>query len=199
MRKSLVIGLTGGVGTGKSTVASILKELGLKIIDADRIAHQLLRPGTEVYRQVLTEFGPDILKPDGEIDRRRLGKIVFNDPEKRRLLEGITHPAIKAQIRAEVESYRAKGQDVVLEIPLLFEAKMEGEVDEVWVVAVSSPRQLQRIMERDALTPAEAQSRIKAQMPLSEKCARADVVINNEGTIADLRRQVKTLLKSRRR
>ncbi len=195
----MVIGLTGGVGTGKSTVASILKEVGLPVIDADQIAHQLLRPGTEVYRQVLTAFGPDILRPDGEIDRRGLGKIVFNDPEKRRLLEEITHPAIKAQIRAEVEGYKAKGQDVVLEVPLLFEAKMEEEVDEVWVVTASSQTQRQRIMARDGLTPAEAERRMQAQMPLAEKLARADAVIYNEGTIADLKSQVKTLLKSRGR
>ena len=176
MRKSLVIGLTGGVGTGKSTVASILKEVGLPVIDADQIAHQLLRPGTEVYRQVLTAFGPDILRPDGEIDRRGLGKIVFNDPEKRRLLEEITHPAIKAQIRAEVEGYKAKGQDVVLEVPLLFEAKMEEEVDEVWVVTASSQTQRQRIMARDGLTPAEAERRMQAQMPLTHSRMRSAAV-----------------------
>lgn len=198
MKKSLVIGLTGGLGTGKSTVASILKELGLTVIDADQIGHQLLRPGTGVYRQVLSGFGPEILKPNGEIDRRVLGKMVFNDPEKRRLLNGITHPAIKAQLRAEVDSLKAKGENVVLEVPLLFEAKMEEEVDEIWVVSASGPTQMQRIMERNGMTTTEAQSRIKAQMSLAEKIAQADVVIKNEGTIADLRKQVETLLKRRR-
>jgi dephospho-CoA kinase len=199
MGKSLVIGLTGGIGTGKTTVAQILKELGIKVIHADEIGHQLFTPGSKVYLEVLSSFGPRILQPDGEINRQALGRIVFADQEKRELLNSLTHPAIKARIRTEIKELKAKGKDVVLDLPLLFEAKMEEEVDEIWVVAVSLQTQLTRVMERNALSYAEAMSRINAQLPLAEKIARADLVIWNEGSKEELREKVELLLSSRSR
>lgn len=191
--QGIVIGLTGGIGTGKSTVAGILKGLGLKLINADQIGHQLLTPGTEVYYQLIESFGREILSPEGEIDRKVLGGIVFSDAKKRQILNNITHPAIKTKIMGEIGESRSRGEDVVVEIPLLFEAKLESLVDEIWVVAVSSQTQIQRVMVRNSLSQIEAVKRISAQMPLAQKIALADVVINNEGTLEELREKVKQI------
>ncbi len=190
MSKEIVIGLTGGIGTGKSTVARILKDLGLKLIDADQIGHEFLTSGTKVYNQLVKSFGEKILRPDGEIDREVLGGLVFSDAKKRQILNNLTHPAIREEIIEKIEESRGRGEDVVVEIPLLFEAKMESLVDEVWVVVASSQTQIQRVMIRGSLSRTEAIQRISTQMPLEQKKALADVVINNEGTLEDLRAKV---------
>lgn len=203
MEKGLVIGLTGGMGTGKSTVAQILQGLGLVVIDADQIGHQLLLPGTAVYEEVKRAFGPGILGPDGQIDRQALGKIVFADPAKRRRLNALTHPAIIARIKAEVQALKAEGKDVVVEVPLLYEAGLEAKeetgFDEIWVVAASPAVQLTRVQARDGLGAAAAEQRIQAQMPLSAKIARADVVVYNDGTVMELKEKVEKLLAARKR
>ncbi len=190
MSKGIVIGLTGGIGTGKSTVARILKDLGLKLIDADQIGHEFLTSGTKVYNQLVKSFGEKILRPDGEIDRKVLGGLVFSDAKKRQILNNLTHSAIREEIIEKIEESRGRGEDVVVEIPLLFEAKMESLVDEVWVVVASSQTQIQRVMIRGSLSRTEAIQRISTQMPLEQKKALADVVINNEGTLEDLRAKV---------
>jgi len=202
MGKGFVIGLTGGLGTGKTSVALILQALGLKMISADHIGHQLLKPGTDVYERVKAAFGPEILRGDGQIDRTALGKIVFQDPAERQRLNTLTHPAIIARIKAEVEELRRRGEDVVVEIPLFFEAKMtkeEAGVDEVWVVATSPATQLARVMARDGVDQEEARRRMAAQLSLGEKVDRADVVVYNEGKQAELKKEVQKLLMARKR
>ncbi|NLC53871.1 MAG: dephospho-CoA kinase [Firmicutes bacterium] len=203
MGKGFVIGLTGGLGTGKTTVARILQELGLTVINADQIGHQLLLPGTEVYEQVKQAFGPEIMDAVGRIDRQALGRIVFDDPEKRQRLNDLTHPAIIALIKAKVQALKQAGKDVVVEVPLLFEAGLEAKAetgfDEIWVVAASPAVQLARVQARDGLGTEEARRRIGAQMPLRAKIARADVVIYNDGTELELREEVEQILVARKR
>jgi dephospho-CoA kinase len=196
MAPGFVIGLTGGMWTGKTTVARILAGLGCTIIDADQIGHQLLTPGTEVYRKVRAEFGATVVGPDGWIDRSALGKIVFAHPEARRRLNQLMHPAIIAQIEAAIGELKANGADGVVEIPLLFEAGLENKaalsLDEIWVVAAAPAVQLARVMARNGLAEKEAERRIDAQMPLREKIDRADLVIYNDGTEAELKEKVVT-------
>lgn len=203
MAPGFVIGLTGGIGTGKTTVARILAGLGCTMINSDRIGHQLLEPGTEVYRKVRAEFGPVVVGPDGRIDRPALGKIVFHHPERRRRLNQLMHPVIIARIKAEAQELKANGRDVVIEIPLLFEAglaeKDEIGLDEIWVVAAAPEIQLARVMARDGLGIEEARRRIGAQLPLQEKIARADVVIYNNGDEGELKQEVADLLSARKR
>ena len=203
MGEGFVIGLTGGLGTGKTTVARILQGLGLTVIDADQIGHQLLQPGTEVYERVKQAFGPEIVEADGRIDRQTLGQIVFRDPDKRKRLNDLMHPAIIAQIKAEVHALKQAGKDVVVEVPLLFEAGLEAKAetgfDEIWVVAASPAVQLARVQARDGLGTEEARRRIAAQMPLSAKIARADVVVYNDGTEKELKEEVEQILAARKR
>ena len=201
MGKGFVIGLTGGLGTGKTTVALILQDLGLKMISADHIGHQLLQPGTDAYENVTAAFGPEIVRGDGGVDRAVLGKIVFGDPVKRQRLNALTHPAIIGRMKAEVEELRRRGEDGVVEIPLFFETKLtkeEAGLDEIWVVATSPETQLARIMARDGVDAEEAQRRIAAQLPLAEKMNRADLVVYNEGKPAELKEEVEKLLMARK-
>ncbi|NLY91192.1 MAG: dephospho-CoA kinase [Firmicutes bacterium] len=203
MSPGFVIGLTGGIGTGKTTVARILADLGCAVISSDRIGHQLLEPGNEVYEKVKAEFGPGILRPGGRIDRAALGKIVFHHPGRRQRLNQLTHPEIIARVKAETRRLKAAGRDVVVEIPLLFEAGLAGKteigLDEIWVVAAAPEIQLARVMARGGLGVEEAKRRIEAQMPLAEKIARADVVIYNNGEEGELKEEVAKLLAARKR
>lgn len=184
-----IIGLTGNIATGKSLVARILGELGAEIVDADKLAHEIMRPGTEVYQQVVSMFGKCITRPDGEIDRVKLGQIVFADPEVMRRLENVVHPAVIARVREILGS--TKATVVVIEAIKLLEAGMESICDAIWVVTSPREVQVQRLMEQRGLTKEEAELRIDAQPPQEEKIHRADVVIDNGGTIAATRAQVR--------
>lgn len=186
----MIIGLTGGIASGKSTVSNYLAELGAIIIDADKIAHEIMEKGKTAYWQVIEAFGREILAENGEIDRSRLGKIVFNNLEKKKILEEITHPQVIREMREKIEEYRAENKVIVLDVPLLFEAGLDSMVDETWVVYVDRETQLQRLMARDGLSYEEANKRIQAQMSLEKKRVLADFVINNKGNIEDLKRQV---------
>lgn len=186
----MIIGLTGGIASGKSTVSNYLAELGAIIIDADKIAHEIMEKGKPAYWQVIEAFGRGILAENGEIDRSRLGKIVFNDPEQKKTLEEITHPQVIREMREKIEEYRAENKVIVLDIPLLFEAGLEFMVDEIWVVYVDRETQLQWLMARDGLSYQEANKRIQAQMSLEEKRELADFLIDNRSTIEDLKRKV---------
>lgn len=186
----MIIGLTGGIASGKSTVSNYLAELGAIIIDADKIAHEIMEKGKTAYWQVIEAFGREILAENGEIDRSRLGKIVFNNLEKKKILEEITHPQVIREMREKIEEYRAENKVIVLDVPLLFEAGLDSMVDEIWVVYVDRGTQLQRLMARDGLSYEEANKRIQAQMSLEKKRDLADFVINNKGNIEDLKRQV---------
>lgn len=187
----LVVGLTGGIGCGKSTVASVLRELGARVVDADQVAREVLAPGSPVLGKVVERFGPRILRADSSLDRNRLADIVFGDPQALADLNAITHPPIVEMIRQRIEEARNEGvQVLVVDAPLLLEAGMEGMVDEVWVVTCTREQQIERLCRRTGLSPREAEARMRAQMPLEEKVRRADRVIPNEGSLAQLRAEV---------
>ncbi|MFY9140558.1 MAG: dephospho-CoA kinase [Thermacetogeniaceae bacterium] len=192
-----VIGLTGGIASGKSAVSAMLKELGAKVISADLISRQVVEPGLPAWRQIVDEFQESILNKDGTINRKKLGEIVFSDPAKLDRLNKITHPYIIAEIEKLLAEHRASGEGVlVLEAPLLLELGLEHMVDEVWVVAVEPELQLQRLMDRDKLSVREAKLRIEAQMPLEEKLKKADRVIDNSGTLQETKDQLEKIWSS---
>lgn len=188
----MIIGLTGGIACGKSTVARMLEKRGAKIVDADLIAREVVEPGSPVLAQIVDRFGRDVLNADGSLNRKRLADIIFSDAEAKRDLERLTHPAIRARIRerlAELERERPRGLNVA-DIPLLYESKLEHEYPEIMVVYVPESVQLQRLMERDGLDERQAMSRIRAQMPIEEKKRRADIVIDNSGSLRETEEQV---------
>jgi dephospho-CoA kinase len=189
------IGITGGIGSGKSSVAGILAKMGFVVISADAVAHAELEKGKDAYAKIVDHFGAAILGPDGQINRRALGKIVFDDSLTRQKLESILHPMVIADIQKQIACFSKSGQKAVfVEVPLLFEVGMERMFDEVWVVSVSPEEQMKRLAERDKLSGRDIRRRISAQLPLAEKETRADRVINNNCGMADLERQVNDLL-----
>lgn len=177
-----VVGLTGGIASGKSFVADILASLGAVLIDADILAREVVEPGEPVYRTVVRRFGEGILRPDGSLDRKALGRIVFSDRTARRELEEMIHPAVAELAGRRLAEEERKGTRVVVYVvPLLFEAEVASMVDEVWVVAVNEETELARLMKRDGIDRVEAQRKMGAQMRMQEKIDRADVVIDNSG------------------
>ncbi|PAK42710.1 dephospho-CoA kinase [Peribacillus simplex] len=190
-----IIGITGGIASGKSTVSLYLQELGFTIVDADLASRAVVEPGEEAYRQVVKAFGEDILLTDGNIDRVKLGSIIFNDQEKRLLLNGIVHPAVRNWMRVKTEAALSSGEETVfMDIPLLFESKLTFMVDKTLLIYVDEQVQLKRLMNRNGLSETEALARINSQMPLADKKALADAVIDNNGDINETKRQVKTIL-----
>lgn len=187
----MVIGLTGGIASGKSTVANMIKDAGIALIDADIYARQVVEPGEAAYEQIVAHFGDEILHTDGTIDRKHLGSIVFNDERERNVLNRIVHPAVREKMDEQKRAYEKEGHEaVVLDIPLLFEGKRTDTVDKTLLVYVDEETQLKRLMARDGSTEKEALSRIRSQMPLAEKVPRADAVIDNNGTTAETRDQL---------
>ena len=185
----IVIGLTGNIGTGKSTVMGMLAELGAIGIDADKVAHDVVMPGEPAYALVVAEFGPEIAPNEGPIDRARLGQIVFSDPAALARLEAIVHPAVSERISRLVAD--ALAPVVVIEAIKLLEAGLSVQLcNEIWVVTAPRSEQIQRLMTTRGLSTQEAILRIDAQPPQEEKVARADVVIDNSGNLANVRRQV---------
>ncbi len=193
-----VIGLTGGIASGKSLVSRFLRELGAIIIDADQVARDIVRPGSPAWRQIVQEFGETVCKPDGSLDRRVLGRIVFHDTDKLDKLNRITHPYIISEIKRLLDGYRKNppGAVVVLDAPLLLEVGLEKVVDEVWVVYVDYQTQLERLMKRDGFNSEEAARRISSQIPLEEKVKLADHVIDNRGGPEETFLQVRRLWNS---
>lgn len=192
-----VIGVTGGIATGKSTVTLLLGELGATTISADDLAREVLAKGGAAYQEAVERFGESILTPDGEIDRPALAAIVFSDPQARADLNRITHPHIISAMQRSVDSFRnappAPDSVMALEIPLLFETGLEGMVDEVVVVAAEPETQQSRLTTRSRLSAEEARQRIAAQMPIRLKVERADRVIWNSGSLDDLRGLVRAV------
>jgi dephospho-CoA kinase len=187
-----VIGLTGGIGSGKSTVSRFLKELGAVIIDADKVGHEALKPDTEAWRQVVASFGTGILKPNREIDRKKLGKIVFGNPEALARLNQIMHPPMYQLVKAQIEEYRRQGvKVVVLEVPLLIEAGWTSLVDEVWVTVAPEPTVVRRLKEKVGLSEPESMARIRSQLSSPERVKHADVVIDTDCRLGELREKVK--------
>lgn len=191
MTTVLTIGLTGGIASGKSTVAAMFRDLHIPVIDADEIAHRVTAIDGEAYQLIVETFGSDILDSNGAIDRRKLGAIVFHDEQKRKQLNAIVHPLVRKHMLQQKEQYARKGEKaVVLDIPLLFESNLEHLVDRILVVYVDEQIQLRRLCERNGFSFEEAWARIKSQMPLEQKRKKADAVIDNNGTIEQTKRQL---------
>ncbi len=186
--KKLVIGLTGSFGTGKSTVAKMFKSFGCRVIDADRISRDLLKPGREVYRRVIRVFGKAIVGKNGRIERRKLAGMVFSDKRVLDRFNRLIHPEIIRQIKLQVKS--AGEEVVVLDAPLLMEKNLDRLADAVVVVKASLINQIKRIKKRSGLSKSEITARISSQSPLKEKLGKADFVIDNNGTIENTRKQV---------
>lgn len=191
----LTIGLTGGIASGKSTVSQMIEKLGIPLIDADHYAREVVRPGESAYKQIIDYFGRHILHSDETIDRKKLGAVIFNDDQQRKALNSIVHPEVRKKMNEQKEFYLSIGRDVVLDIPLLFESRLTGMVDKTLLVYVERDVQLTRLMERDDSTKEEAESRIKSQIPLKEKIAKADVVLDNNGTREHTKAQLIKILK----
>lgn len=188
-KRPVLIGLTGNIACGKSTVARMLAEKGAYVIDADAIAHEVIRKGTPAYEAILRRFGKDILGPDEEIDRRRLGEIVFRDPIALRDLEAIVHPAVLVEIQQRIQAC-PEAPAIVIEAIKLIESGFARACDAVWVVTCSESEQIHRLMKDRGLTEEEARIRIRAQPPQEEKIRQADVVIDNNGSLEATRRQI---------
>jgi dephospho-CoA kinase len=191
----LLVGLTGGIASGKSTVSRQLVALGCRVIDADRLAREVVEPGQPAWAAVVETFGREVLLPDQTLDRRRLGALVFADPARRRALEAITHPAITARREATLAAWVAEGFAglVILDTPLLVEVGLAGQVDRVVVVYVDPATQRERLRGRDALDDAEAARRVGSQMPLADKVRAAHYVVDNSGTPAETEAQVRAI------
>jgi dephospho-CoA kinase len=189
--KIKVIGLTGGIACGKSSVAAILRKLGISVIDADQIAHQVIAVGTQAYIEIVAEFGSHIVAADGRINRQALGKIVFNDQIARAKLESITHPVIINKIKELIRCYAAENHKlVIVETPLLFETGLENLFDDIWVVSADPGLQLERLMKLRNLNRAEAEQRLTTQLPLRDKEGKADIIIYNNREFSDLESEV---------
>jgi len=189
-----VIGLTGGIGSGKSTVSRFLAEVGAVIIDADKVGHELLKLDAEVRREVVAAFGRQILTPDGDINRKKLGGIVFSNPKSLSKLNQIMHPLMYDMVKAQLEEYQRQGVAVmVLEAPLLIEADWTSLVDEVWVTVASQPTVLRRFKDKFGLSEPEALARIHSQLPTEERVKYANVIIDTDCSLDELKARVKEL------
>ena len=186
-----IIGLTGGYGSGKSTVAGFLAELGAAVIDADKVGHDVFKPGTEAWREVVGTFGQGIISTDGTIDRRKLSKIIFRDPDARVRLNHIMHPRIRERVKALIEEYEKAGADiVVIEAPLLLEAGWKSRVDEVWVTSIPQAAVVRRLREQKGTPESESLARIGAQLSDEDRINQADVVIYTDCTLDELKDRV---------
>lgn len=191
----LKIGLTGSIGTGKSTVSKLLRERGIAVIDADLLAREIVKKGQECLNDLKNVFGNQVLTIDGELDRKKLGQIVFSDDSKLELLNSVTHPHIRRRMKAQMNELESKNNKVlVLDIPLLFEANMEDLVDIVLVVFAKEEIQIKRIMERDNCTQEEAMRIIKTQISQQDKISKSDYTIDNSGTIEELKEKLNGFL-----
>ena len=194
----LTIGLTGGIGSGKSVVADLLREQGATIIDADRLGHEAYTPNSEAWRQVVAAFGEGILTAEGEIDRRKLGAIVFSDPAQLERLNGIMHPLMAGMVQQrKVQLSEASVAVAVVEAAVLFEAGWETLVDEVWTTVAPDDVVIERLRQRNGLNAQEASKRINSQMSSEDRIRRSDVVIENASDLAALQRQIKALWETR--
>lgn len=187
-----VIGVTGGVGTGKSTVARLFGKMGAEVFDADRTVHRLMEPGGPVWKRIRAEFGSSVLGPGGRIDRKRLGRVAFGSPARLKALNRIVHPAVRRVLLGDLARLKRRrpGATAVLDIPLLVESGKHYPTDAVVVVMASRRTAARRLKERSGWTPDEVKRRSGFQMPLKEKVKHADFVVRNGGSLADTRRQV---------
>jgi dephospho-CoA kinase len=192
---SLVIGLTGGIASGKSTVSTMFKKMDITVIDADIEARLAVQKGEPAYLKIIAEFGQEILLPNEEIDREKLGSIIFYQVEKRQLLNEIVHPEVRKRMISKIEQAKQNKEEIViLDIPLLFESKLTYMVDKTLLVYADRDIQLKRLMDRNSLSLEDAEARVHSQMPLQEKVSLADAVINNNGSLQDTQTQLNSIL-----
>jgi dephospho-CoA kinase len=190
-----VFGLTGGIGSGKSSVAALLRERGVPVVDADELAREVVAPGSVGLAQVVAAFGPEVLGPDRGLDRKQLGARVFNDADARKHLNSITHPLVSRLSQERFAELERQGATLAAyDVPLLFEVGLDAGLRPVVVVSASEAAQLERVMLRDGLDEDAVRARISAQLPLAEKKRRADFVLDNEGSRGELAAQVDALL-----
>jgi dephospho-CoA kinase len=190
-----LIGLTGGIASGKSTAAAILRRLGAAVVDADELSRQVVRPGNEAWQEIVDAFGPVLLE-NQTLDRKKLRKMVFDNPAARQRLESIIHPKVRALAKKRIHELEAAGHVIIVyEVPLLFEGQLQLWLRPVILVACDVATQKQRLRDRDHLTDEEAQQHLDAQMSLAEKRRLADYVVENNGTVDELEQQLKTVLK----
>jgi dephospho-CoA kinase len=192
---TMIVGITGGIASGKSTVAEMLAQLGAPIIDFDLLAREVVGPGEPAFREIVAYFGDGVIGEDGTLDRKRLSGIVFRDAERRKTLEVMTHPRILKAFGRQVRQLAEKDPRAIIQavIPLLFEGHLEPLVHKVVVVYVSPETQIDRLMRRDQISREEAEAILDAQMPIDQKAGRADFLIRNEGDITETKKAVKAL------
>ena len=197
-KNSLLLGVTGGIATGKTTVVRMLEELGAPVIDFDLIAREVVEPGEPALKDIVGYFGEEILLKDGRLDREKLSGIVFQEVEKRRILESFTHPRIYEASERQVKKIVEKDPNAIiqLDIPLLIEQNLQHMVHKVLVVYIPREKQIARLIERDGISREGAVDRLGAQLPIDEKLGKADFVINNEKTLEETKRQVDDLWKA---
>lgn len=194
-----IIGITGGIASGKSTVTEFLRQQGYQVIDADQVVHELQEPGGRLYQALLSAFGPAILREDGRLDRAKLGAMIFGNPELLEQSSQIQNQIIREELAHRRDLLVETEAVFFMDLPLLFELQYEDWFDQIWLVDVTEETQLSRLMNRNALNQEEAEKRIAAQLSLQEKRKRADVLIENNGDLGDTLAQVDQLLKTERR
>ena len=189
-----VIGLTGGIASGKSTVSSMLKELGADIIDVDVVGRMVVGRGQKAYKRIVEEFGEEMLLPNGDIDRRKLGGVVFSNSAQLKLLNHITHPEILTMVKEQIDAFRQKGSvAVVIDAAILIEMGLNELVDEVWLVMVNKDTQIKRLMERERFAYSDAVNRINSQFTNEQKMRYADIVIDNNKQISEVKEAINSL------
>lgn len=194
----LVIGLTGGIGSGKTTVSGFLEELGAEVIDADKVGHVTYLPDMPAWRDLIDTWGEDLLQPNREIDRKKLGAIVFSDPANLEKLNSIVHPRMRDIMNDRIEAFRGEGKRVVVvDAAILIEAKWTSLVDEVWVTAAPEEVVVQRVMARNGWEEEQVRSRMASQMPAEERQSYADVVIDTDATLDEVRERVRAAFEAR--
>jgi dephospho-CoA kinase len=190
-----LVGLTGGIASGKSTVAKILERLGAAVINADALSREVVEPGKDAWKEIIDAFGAGVLQPDQTLDRQKLRTVIFNDSDGRKKLEAIIHPRVRALAEEKIREHAVAGYSIIVyEVPLLFEGNLHEWLRPVILVACDVDTQRARLQERDRLTQTEAQKHIDAQMSLEEKRRLADYVIENDGSLADLEQQVRAVV-----
>lgn len=189
-----VIGLTGGIASGKSTVSELLSVFGFKVVNADKAAREAVKKGSKGLAQVREVFGDEAIDENGEMNRRYMGDLVFNHPEKRLELNAIIHPIVRDIMEEEKQEYLKQGYNVIMDIPLLFENELENTVDEVWVVYTSESIQMDRLMQRNNLSLEDAKARVYSQISIDKKSRMADHVIDNLGDKLELKQNLERLL-----
>ncbi|MBD8032281.1 dephospho-CoA kinase [Solibacillus sp. Sa1YVA6] len=192
---TVIIGLTGSIASGKSTVAKMIQSYNLPIVDADQVARQVVEPGSPTLLKIAEVFGQDVISEDGTMDRAKVGSLIFHDESKRQQLNAIIHPAIREEMIRQRDEFISYGEkNVFMDIPLLFESKLEHFVEKIIVVSVTEGVQLERLMERNDLTEEDAKARIGTQIPVKDKEALADAVIYNNGSLEDTALQLQNIL-----